>query len=240
MKLWKYLLICVLGWALRIFGTILLSTCRVYIFGKEIEKKYFEENPDQSLIYASWHRGVIYSVFYYRNQPFVGMASTSDDGEIAAQGAKRFGWKVVRGSSTRRGSQALREMISLTKKGYRAGIVVDAPKGPAHVSKPGVIILAKMSGLPLLSGIWSADRYWRVGSWDRTIIPKPFSRIVALYSDALIRVPENASREECEQFRQQLDQQLNKMMYQTDHFFNSPGITDPRDIEVPQPVPVPF
>ena len=96
-----------LGWALRIFGTILLSTCRVHIFGREIEKKYFEEYPDQSLIYASWHRGVIYSVFFYRNRPFVGMASTSDDGEIAAQGAKRFGWKVVRGSSTRRGSQAL-------------------------------------------------------------------------------------------------------------------------------------
>jgi lysophospholipid acyltransferase (LPLAT)-like uncharacterized protein len=229
-----------LGWALRIFGTILLSTCRVNIFGREIEKKYFEENPDQSLIYASWHRGVIYNVFFYRNQPFVGMASTSDDGEIAAQGAKRFGWKVVRGSSTRRGSQALREMISLTKKGYRAGIVVDAPKGPAHVSKPGVIILAKMSGLPLLSGIWSADRYWRVGSWDRTIIPKPFSRIVGIYSDALIRVPPDASREECEQYRQQLDQQLNKMMYQTDHFFTSPGITDPRDIEVPDPAPVPF
>jgi lysophospholipid acyltransferase (LPLAT)-like uncharacterized protein len=177
MKLWKYLLICMLGWALRIFGTILLSTCRVHIFGREIEKKYFEENPDQSLIYASWHRGVIYSVFFYRNRPFVGMASTSDDGEIAAQGAKRFGWKVVRGSSTRRGSQALREMISMTQKGYRAGIVVDAPRGPAHVSKPGVIILAKMSGLPLLTGMWSADRYWRVGSWDRTIIPKPFSYI---------------------------------------------------------------
>ena len=105
MRLWKYLLSCMLGWALRIFGTILLSTCRVNIFGREIEKKYFEENPDQSLIYASWHRGVIYNVFFYRNQPFVGMASTSDDGEIAAQGAKRFGWKVVRGSSTRRGSQ---------------------------------------------------------------------------------------------------------------------------------------
>ena len=240
MKLWKYLLICMLGWALRIFGTILLSTCRVHIFGREIEKKYFEEYPDQSLIYASWHRGVIYSVFFYRNRPFVGMASTSDDGEIAAQGAKRFGWKVVRGSSTRRGSQALREMISMTKKGYRAGIVVDAPRGPAHVSKPGVIILAKMSGLPLLTGIWSADRYWRVGSWDQTIIPKPFSRIVALYSDALITVPPDANREECENYRQQLDQQLNKMMYQTDHFFTTPGITDPRQIEVPDPVPVPF
>ena len=233
-------MIYMLSWAFRLFGTVLLSTCHVRIFGREIEKKYFEDNPGQSLIYASWHRGVIYSIFFYRNTRFVAMASTSDDGEIAAQGAKRFGWKVVRGSSTRRGSQALREMISLTQKGYNAGLVVDAPRGPAHVSKPGVIVLAKKSGIPLLTGIWSADRYWRVNSWDRTIIPKPFSRIVGLYSDTLIKVPPDASREDCEMYRQQLDQQLNKMMYQTDHFFTTPGITDPRQIKVPDPVPRPF
>ena len=240
MKSWKYVMIYMLSWAFRLFGTVLLSTCHVRIFGREIEKKYCEDHPGQSLIYASWHRGVIYSIFFYRNTRFVAMASTSDDGEIAAQGAKRFGWKVVRGSSTRRGSQALREMISLTQKGYNAGLVVDAPRGPAHVSKPGVIVLAKKSGIPLLTGIWSADRYWRVNSWDRTIIPKPFSRIVGLYSDTLIKVPPDAGREDCEMYRQQLDQQLNKMMYQTDHFFTTPGITDPRQIKVPDPVPRPF
>ncbi|MBW2412203.1 MAG: lysophospholipid acyltransferase family protein [Deltaproteobacteria bacterium] len=240
MKPWKFLLIYVLSWLFRIFGTIILSTCHVRVFGREIEKKYFEDNPGKSLLYASWHRGVIYSVFFYRNARFVGMASTSDDGEIAAQGARRFGWKIVRGSSTRRGSQALREMISMTQKGYRAGLVVDAPRGPAHLSKPGVIVLAKMSGIPLLTGIWSADRYWRVNSWDRTIIPKPFARIVGLYSESLIKVPPDASREECEQYRQQLDNTLNKLMYQTDHFFTTPGITDPRQIKVPDPVPRPF
>ena len=240
MKPWKFFLIYVLSWAFRIFGTIILSTCHVRVFGREIEKKYFEDNPGKSLLYASWHRGVIYSVFFYRNARFVGMASTSDDGEIAAQGAKRFGWKIVRGSSTRRGGQALREMISFIQKGYRAGLVVDAPRGPAHISKPGIILLAKMTDLPLLTFMWSADRYWRVRSWDRTIIPKPFSRIVGLYSDSLIKVPPDASREDREEYRQQLEDTLNKLMYQTDHFFITPGITDPRQIEVPDPVPRPF
>ncbi len=240
MKPWKFLLIYVLSWAFRIFGTIILSTCHVRVFGREIDKKYFEDNPGKSLLYASWHRGVVYGVFLYRNTRVVGMASTSDDGEIAAQGAKRFGWKIVRGSSTRRGGQALREMISLTKKGYSAGHVVDAPRGPAHISKPGVVVLAKKSGIPLLTGIWSADRYWRVNSWDRTIIPKPFARIALLYSESLIKVPPDASREECEEYRQHLDNTLNKLMYQTDHFFTTPGVTDPRQIEVPDPVPRPF
>ncbi|MGD8521486.1 MAG: lysophospholipid acyltransferase family protein [Desulfobacterales bacterium] len=240
MKRWKYLLIYLSGWAFRIFGTLMFSTCRVSMFGSEIEESYFEQNPGKSLLYAGWHSRVIFGVYYYRNIPFVGMASTSDDGEIAAQGAKRFGWRVVRGSSSRRGGQALREMVSLINKGYRGGLVVDAPRGPAHVSKLGIIYLARLAGIPLLAAMWSADRYWRLGSWDRTIIPKPFSRIVVLFSDYLIQVPSDAGREECEKHRQELDDVLNKMMYQTDNFFTTPGITDPRQIKVPDPVPIPF
>lgn len=240
MKRWKYLLIYLSGWAFRIFGTLMFSTCRVSVFGREIEERYFEQNPGKSLLYAGWHSRVIFGVYFYRNTPFVGMASTSDDGEIAAQGAKRFGWKVVRGSSTRRGGQALREMVAMINKGYRGGLVVDAPKGPAHVSKLGIIYLARLSGNPLLPTSWSADRYWRLGSWDRTIIPKPFSRVVFLFSDYLIQVPSDAGREECEKHRQELDSVLNTLMYQTDHYFATPGITDPHQIEVPDPVPVPF
>jgi lysophospholipid acyltransferase (LPLAT)-like uncharacterized protein len=231
MKRWKYLLIYLSGW----FGTLMFSTCRVSVFGREIEERYFEQNPGKSLLYAGWHSRVIFGVYFYRNTPFVGMASTSDDGEIAAQGAKRFGWKVVRGSSTRRGGQALREMVAMINKGYRGGLVVDAPKGPAHVSKLGIIYLAR-----LLPTSWSANRYWRLGSWDRTIIPKPFSRVVFLFSDYLIQVPSDAGREECEKHRQELDSVLNTLMYQTDHYFANPGITDPRQIEVPDPVPIPF
>jgi lysophospholipid acyltransferase (LPLAT)-like uncharacterized protein len=128
-------------------------------------------------------------------------------------------------------------MLTAIKKGYHGALVVDAPKGPAHVAKSGIIFLAKISGLPLLPIMWSADRYWRLRSWDRTIIPKPFSRIVLLYSDYLIQVPSKATMEECEKYRQELDDVLNTMMYQTDNFFTTPGITDPRHIEVPDPVP---
>ena len=158
MKRWKYLLIYLSGWALRIFGTILFSTCRVGVFGREIEERYLEQHPGKSLLCPGWHSRVIFGVYFFRNASFVGMASTSDDGEIAAQGAKRFGWKVVRGSSTRRGGQALREMTALINKGYWGGLVVDAPTGPAHVSKLGIIYLARISGVPLLPMMWSADR----------------------------------------------------------------------------------
>jgi hypothetical protein len=116
-------------------------------------------------------------------------------------------------------------------------LVVDAPRGPAHVSKIGIITAARMTGLPILALMWSADRSWRINSWDRTIIPKPFSRIVLAYAENLISIPRRASRKEMETMRQLLDDTLNRLMYQTDHFFTTSGVADPRLIPVPEAPP---
>ncbi|UCF92732.1 MAG: lysophospholipid acyltransferase family protein [Desulfobacterales bacterium] len=239
MKRWKYAAFYIFGWVARIVAALWLCTCRVTVFGQEVEENYFKKNAGKGLLYASWHRGLIFLVYFYRNLQFVVMASASEDGELAAQATRRFGWIPVRGSSTRRGGQALREMEALVNRGHRGGLVVDAPTGPPYISKAGIVVLAKRTGLPIIPVMWSADRFWRLGSWDRTIIPKPFCRIVFLYHDALIHIPADASREEGEDYRQKLDQILNGLMYQTDHFFRTPGLVDPRQIEVPQPVPLP-
>ena len=137
------------------------------------------------------------------------------------------------------GRKAYREMEELVKKGHKGGLVADAPRGPRFVSKLGIIYLAKRTGLPIIPVIWSADRYWKLRSWDRTIIPKAFSHIVALYADSYLFVPPDASRQECEKYRCQLDSMLNRIMYQTDHFFNTPAVNDPRQIDVPEPIPLP-
>jgi lysophospholipid acyltransferase (LPLAT)-like uncharacterized protein len=128
-------------------------------------------------------------------------------------------------------------MVGYVRKGYRGGIVVDAPTGPPYVSKIGIIVLAKRSGLPLVPVMWSADRYWRLKSWDRSIIPKPFSNVVFVQAERFLEVPEDASREDCERIRARLDDVLRRMMYQTDHFFEHPEIEDPREIPVPDPMP---
>ena len=221
------------GWLTRIVFALLFATCRVQVIGREIEDKFVRENPGKGLLYASWHRGLMYFIYFYRNQGFVVMASASKDGELAAQTVIRHGWIAVRGSSSYRGSEALREMVPLLRKGHRGGLVVDAPQGPPHVSKIGIVVMARMTGLPIVPVMWSADRYWRLKSWDRTIIPKPFSRIVFFYPEKLLTVPRKATKEESEQYRQLLDETLNRMMYQTDHFFQTPGIASPAEIEVP-------
>jgi lysophospholipid acyltransferase (LPLAT)-like uncharacterized protein len=239
MKLWKRAAFYAFGWIAKIVATLWLSTCRISEFGRGIEASYLKNNPGKGLLYASWHRGLFFVIYWYRNQNTVSIASASEDGELAAQAAKRFGWITARGSSTRGGRKAYREMEALVKKGYKGGLVADAPRGPRFVSKPGIIYLAKRTGIPIIPVIWSADRYWKLQSWDRTIIPKAFSRIVALYADRYLFVPVDASRQECETYRRQLDHMLNRIMYQTDHFFNTPGVTDPRQIEVPEPIPLP-
>ena len=237
MKPLKYAAYYGFGWAARIIATLLFATCRVTVYGHEIEKRYLEQNPGKGLLYASWHRGLMFFVYFYRFLNFVVMASASDDGELAAQAARRFGWLSIRGSSTRRGAQAMREMLTLFGRGYRGGLVVDAPQGPRCVSKIGIIVMAKRSGLPIIPVMWSADRCWRVGSWDRTIIPKPFSRIVFVYARDFIRVPPRATRQECEEIREHLDHVLNTLMFQTDHFFGSLPVSDPREITVAHPRP---
>ena len=218
-KPWQYAIYYLFGWLTRLLFALLFITCRVTVKGQEIVEKYRENHPGKGLLYASWHRGLMFFIYYFRFKDCVVMASASKDGELAAHATKRHGWIVVRGSSSYRGSEALREMVPYIKKGYRGGLVVDAPRGPAHVSKIGTIIASRMAGVPIVPMMWGADRYWRLKSWDRTIIPKPFSRIVLLYGNNLIEVPGKASREECETYRQQLDDTLNNLMEQTDNFF---------------------
>ena len=239
MTIWKRALFYIFGWAARVAVTLWLSTCRVTEFGRDIETRYLGANPGKGLLYASWHRGLFYSVYWYRNRNMVSIASASEDGELAAQAAKRFGWTTARGSSSRGGRKAFREMEDYINKGYKGGLVADAPRGPRFVSKLGIIYLAKRTGIPIIPAIWSADRYWQLNSWDRMIIPKPFARIVALFDDQYLQVPGDASREECEEYRRQLDDRLNRLMYRVDHFFHAHGIQDPRQIEVPDPVPLP-
>jgi len=239
LSIWKRAGFYIFGWAARLVATIWLATSRITVFGRAIETRYLDANPGKGLLYASWHRGLFFVIYWYRNRNLVSIASASEDGELAAQAAKRFGWLTARGSSSRGGRQAFRVMEDYIRRGYSGGLVVDAPRGPRFVSKLGIIYLSKRTGVPIIPAIWSADRYWQLRSWDRTIIPKPFARIVVIFDDQLIQVPPDASRQDCEQFRQQLDDRLHRIMYQADNFYGISEVDDPRRIKVPNPVPLP-
>ncbi len=221
----------------RIAFSLIFATCRFEIFGKDTGADHKRGRTDGNVLYVTWHQRLIPYIWYYRFKEVVVMASMSRDGELASRYVTAFGWISVRGSSKKRGREALLEMVPYVRKGHPAALACDAPTGPAYISKIGIVALAQKSGRPIQAGMWSCDNYWTLRSWDRTIIPKPFSRIALMYAEP-IHVPEDASRETCEEARQLLDERLNTMMYQADRFFES-DVKDPRHIPVPSPVPRP-
>jgi lysophospholipid acyltransferase (LPLAT)-like uncharacterized protein len=119
------------------------------------------------------------------------MVSRSRDGDLIADTVERFGMRAVRGSTGHGGRDALDMMVhALTYEHVSAGVIVDGPRGPALEAKAGAVTLARATGLPIVPGTWWARPIVRVRSWDRTIVPLPFSRIVFAFAEPLFVAPD--------------------------------------------------
>lgn len=221
---------------------LLFLTCRIRVFGDEILEQVKQEN-DGKMLGASWHRGLFFTVYYFRSLGAALMSSRSKDGELVTALLKRFGYSPPRGSSGKGkgGKQALDEFVELVQSGRPGGIATDAPKGPPYVSKFGVVVAAARTGVPIIPFAWNAQPCFRIGSWDRTMIPKPFSKIVMVFDKKTLAVHPDSTKEQMEDLRSQLDDRINYLTYQVDHFFErEKEIVDPRDIPVPDPPPQPY
>jgi lysophospholipid acyltransferase (LPLAT)-like uncharacterized protein len=156
-------------------------TCRVVrVEGAEHLEAALAQAP--SLIPCYWHQHQLFCGKYLveqRPRLQVGwLISPSVDGELGAMMVHRFGGRVIRGSSTSTGALVLRDYYeALTKDNVSPVITPDGPRGPRFQFKPGAILLARMSGRPMLPMAYAASRAWRI-KWDKFVIPVPFSRIV--------------------------------------------------------------
>jgi lysophospholipid acyltransferase (LPLAT)-like uncharacterized protein len=151
---------------------------------------HFEGNGRRPIM-AFWHGRVLTAAYYFRNRGIVVMISENFDGEWIARIIERFGYGTSRGSTSRGGQRALLRLKRELEEGRPAGFAVDGPRGPARKVQPGVVWLAKLTGNPVVPFHMEASRYWSLGSWDRTQIPKPFST-VALAVGNPIDVPAEA------------------------------------------------
>ncbi len=142
------------------------------------------------ILFALWHGRMYLSIQAHRNQGIVTMASQSKDGELIARWLEKNGYVVVRGSTARGGSQALREMVRQVRSGRHAALTVDGPKGPARIVQPGVVQLARVTGAWILPITSSSSRPHFFESWDRYLLPYPFSRAVVAYGEPF-PIPEN-------------------------------------------------
>lgn len=197
-----------------LFGLI-WSTCRVVrIEGEEyVTQVSAEQKP---FIPCYWHQHHMFCTWYMRELIKRGLKigfliSPSVDGEIPAQLAKQWGGVVIRGSTTRTGAAAMRDMYNVVvKQGISPVSTSDGPTGPIHVFKIGDILLSQFTQAPLLPISYAASRAWYFKSWDRFMLPKPFSRIVVAIG-APLTVPKGLMTEDLEPYRTQMETSLNDL-----------------------------
>ena len=164
------------SWALKLLG----ATWRVRVHGWDAYRARHEAG--ERVVLVLWH-GQMLVCAHAHPLPIAVMISEHRDGEIIAQVLRLLGHSAVRGSSSRGGARALLEAARTMASGSDVAITPDGPRGPRHSFAPGALALAFRANAPVVSLVASADRVWRLGSWDGFEIPKPFSRITVVYSE---------------------------------------------------------
>lgn len=140
----------------------------------------------------------------------MGLISRSNDGEYLAEMLRRWGFVPVRGSSSRGGSAALRELIGYARAGRSIAITPDGPRGPRQRLKPGVLVAAQLTGLPLVPVAAGASRGWWLGGWDRFLIPRPFARIRVAYG-APVEIPRELTPGAQADYMNRVEAELNRL-----------------------------
>jgi len=192
-------------------------TCRKVLINREIEKTLLDKgiNP----IYTFWHGRQLYFPYLYRFQnKHHTLVSPSKDGEIVGNLLKLYGFHIIWGSTFKKGAMALLSIVRIVKNGGSVALVADGSRGPAFKAQDGTIKIAKVTGVPILPITYNASRKKVLNSWDKFIIPYPFSEIVVIYGDP-IYVPKDADNEAMEIKRQELEKKLNEITEHVDKYF---------------------
>ena len=205
-------------WWIGLVGSLVLRllarTLRIQV--ENLERLQARATGDPFIL-VFWHNRlllvpVVWNRFFARHRP-KGMAltSTSRDGELIAQFLNRFGIGPIRGSSTRRGAASVRELAGWLRRGHDIAITPDGSRGPLYEIKPGLVLLAQLTGKPVLPISFEFSRAWRLRSWDRFFIPKPFSTVRFVVGD-LYQVPRTSTPEAFEQERQRCEVALRSVV----------------------------
>lgn len=162
-------------------------------------------------ILSFWHDRIVPSTYFFRDQGIIVLSSQSFDSEFTARVIQRFGFGIVKGSSTRGAVSGLVGMIRMMKDGLTTAFTVDGPKGPKYEAKAGPALLAKKTGYPLLPFVIECRSYWRLKSWDRLHVPKPFTSAAVFYGSP-IYVDAKATDDKLEAKRLELQTSLAELV----------------------------
>ena len=174
----------------------------------------------ERVICAFWHGRLLMMPFAYPGQRVVILISQHRDGEYISRIARALGFQVIRGSATRGGVRALRQIIRALKEGLNLVITPDGPKGPRAKVKSGVIEIARLTGAPIVPVSFSAVRRRFLKSWDAFLLPLPFSRAVYIWGEPIYVEP-MATKEEVAKYQDILAERLDLLTMKADEYFKS-------------------
>lgn len=202
-----------LGW---MFFKLVGKTCSF----KEVGRENFQKLADAKLSYlfVLWHGRIFSPIYLHCGEGITAMVSQHTDGEMIAQTLHKLGYHTVRGSSTRGGNQAFHEMVNVLKQRRIGAIIPDGPRGPRHHLKPGTIYIAQQAGVHLIPVAFSANRKIVFNSWDRFLLPLPFSKNIVYYGTPA-KVMRELSEEQLEQTRQDFEAEMIRLEKQADEYF---------------------
>ncbi len=209
----KWNLVAIFG---KLLIDLLFSTMKIEREGLEKVKPIISSGK---VIFAVWHSRMLLFAYLCKGLNGAAMVSRSKDGEIAARIIQRQGHEAVRGSTRKGGLHALSMLIKKIKEENKPGLIVpDGPQGPRCKVQPGIIILAKKTGYPIVPISYSAKKIKVFASWDRFILPFPFTKCRAVYG-APIYVPQDADKDEKKKRLMLLENELNRITYDVDRYY---------------------
>ncbi len=184
MKFPRLLRNSLLAFAARSVITLLSSTIKIEFVNEEVLRRLKEKG--EKIVYIFWHGQQFLTVYFHRNRKIAILTSLSKDGDLQTKILEGFGYKCIRGSSTKGGMHALREMIKTMKEGYDCAFAVDGPRGPVYQAKGGAFYLARLNGAAIVPVACRAEkRKIFEKAWDKYELPLPFSRARIIYGEPI-------------------------------------------------------
>jgi lysophospholipid acyltransferase (LPLAT)-like uncharacterized protein len=214
------------AWALRAWvGTLRYRYCPL---GPNLDPR--TRHVRQPYLYAFWHETLLLPACHFGGVNSRVLISEHADGQLIAEILRRLDFGAIRGSTTRGGVRAVREALALEGSPH-LGVTPDGPRGPRRQVQRGVIYLSSRLGLPIVPAGFGCERPWRMKSWDRFVVPRPFTRARCVTGEPIL-VPPDAERDLLEEYRQEVQQRLLDVTEQAERWAEE-GVAPVRRVGAP-------
>lgn len=191
----------------------LMRTTSVRTEGEENFRQFWREK--RPVVFTLWHGRLLPCTYHHRHQDVVTLVSHHRDGEYITRLVQKWGYTAVRGSSSRGGLDALRELVRHLRNGRSLAITPDGPRVPLENLKPGPLLAAQLTGAPIIPVASGASRASYFGGWDRFLIPHPFARLRIAYGEP-VYVPRRADEAELQAVADEVEGRLGVLMRRVD------------------------